>query len=158
VPRITYLEALEMMKSAGKTIPRGEDIDTEGEKLLGELMKQKGYDMYYIIDYPWSAQPFYKMVKDDDEEFTYSFDLDYKGDEMASGGQREHRHDVLVKRMKEKDLDPDNFEFYLKPFKYGMPPHGGWGLGVDRFVQKILNLSNIRETILFPRDRMRLSP
>lgn len=157
VPRITYLEALNLLESKGKTIQRGEDIDTEGEKILGEMIKEKGHEMYYVIDYPWSAQPFYKMVKDD-EEFTHSFDLGYKGDEMASGGQREHRYDVLVKRMEEKGLKPENFEFYLKPFRFGMPPHGGWGLGIERLVQKMLNLPNIRETVIFPRDRMRLSP
>jgi aspartyl-tRNA synthetase len=157
VPRVTYLESLEMLESQGKTIPKGEDIDTEGEKLIGKLMNEKGHDLYYITEYPWSAQPFYKMVKDDNE-FTHSFDLGYKGDEMASGGQREHRYDVLVNRMKEKDLNPDNFEFYLKAFKYGMPPHGGWGLGLDRLAQKMLDLPNIRETVIFPRDRMRLSP
>jgi aspartyl-tRNA synthetase len=157
VPRVTYADALGMLESEGKTIAKGEDIDTEGEKLIGKLMKEKGHDLYFIIEYPWSAQPFYKMVKDDNE-FTHSFDLGYKGDEMASGGQREHRYDVLVKRMKEKGLNPDNFDFYLKPFRYGMPPHGGWGLGVERVIQKMLDLPNIRETVLFPRDRARLSP
>src|SRR2546425_12801593 len=77
---------------------------------------------------------------------------------MASGGQREHRYDVLLARMKEKGLNPENFEFYLKAFRYGMPPHGGWGFGLDRFVQKLLDLPNIREAILFPRDRARLVP
>jgi aspartyl-tRNA synthetase len=157
VPRLTYSDALSMLESEGKTIPKGEDIDTEGEKHIGKLMNEKGHDLYFIIEYPWSAQPFYKMVKDDNE-FTHSFDLGYKGDEMASGGQREHRYDVLVNRMKEKDLNPDNFDFYLKPFRYGMPPHGGWGLGLERIIQKMLDLPNIRETVLFPRDRARLSP
>src|SRR5439155_360270 len=83
---------------------------------------------------------------------------EYKGDEMASGGQREHRYDVLLARMKEKGLNPENFEFYLKAFRYGMQPHGGWGFGLDRFVQKLLDLPNIREAILFPRDRVRLVP
>ena len=77
---------------------------------------------------------------------------------MASGGQREHRYDVLLARMKDKGLNPENFEFYLKAFRYGMPPHGGWGFGLDRFVQKLLDLPNIREAILFPRDRVRLVP
>jgi aspartyl-tRNA synthetase len=157
IPRVTYSDALGMMESEGKTIPKGDDIDTEGEKIIGKLMNEKGHDLYFIIEYPWSAQPFYKMVKDDNE-YTHSFDLGYKGDEMASGGQREHRFDVLVKRMKEKDLNPDNFDFYLKPFRYGMPPHGGWGLGLERIIQKMLDMPNIRETVLFPRDRARLSP
>jgi aspartyl-tRNA synthetase len=157
VPRITYLDALEKLESMEKSIVKGEDIDTEGEKLIGQLMAEKGHDLYYIIEYPWSAQPFYKMVKDDNE-YTHSFDLGYKGDEMASGGQREHRYDVLVSRMTEKGLKPEDFDFYLKAFKFGMPPHGGWGLGVERIIQKMLNLPNVRETVIFPRDRMRLSP
>jgi len=98
------------------------------------------------------------MRKDDDPQRSHSFDLEYKGDEMASGGQREHRVEALVARMKDKGLDPASFEFYLKAFRYGMPPHGGWGFGVDRFVQKLLDLPNIREAILFPRDRNRLVP
>ena len=88
----------------------------------------------------------------------HPIDIEYKGDEMASGGQREHRHDALVARMKDKGLNPESFEFYLKAFRYGMPPHGGWGFGLDRFVQKLLDLPNIREAILFPRDRTRLVP
>ncbi len=98
------------------------------------------------------------MAKADKPEYSHSFDLEFKGDEMASGGQREHRYDRLVARMKGMGLDPESFEFYLKAFRYGMPPHGGWGLGVDRLVQKTLNLPNIREAILFPRDRTRLVP
>ena len=98
------------------------------------------------------------MSKPDDPAASFSFDLEYKGDEMASGGQREHRYDVLVGKMREKGLAPEGFEFYLKAFRYGMPPHGGWGFGVDRFVQKLLDLPNIREAILFPRDRARLVP
>jgi aspartyl-tRNA synthetase len=90
--------------------------------------------------------------------YSYSFDLDYKGQEMASGGQREHRHDRLTARMQKKGLDPSAFDFYLKAFAYGMPPHGGWGFGVERFVVKMLSQQNIREAILFPRDRNRLVP
>jgi aspartyl-tRNA synthetase len=98
------------------------------------------------------------MAKPDDPEYSLSFDLEFKGDEMASGGQREHRYPVLIENMKKRGLDPAGFEFYLSPFRYGMPPHGGWGLGLDRLVQKLLNLPNVREAILFPRDRNRLSP
>lgn len=158
VPRITYLEAIGLLKVRGKSIKMGEDIDTEAEKLLGEIMYEKGCELYYIIEYPTTIKPFYIMAKDDEPKYSYSFDLDYKGQEIASGGQREHRYEILVNRMKELNLNLESFEFYLKAFRYGMPPHGGWGLGIDRLIQKILNLSNIRETILFPRDRVRLEP
>jgi aspartyl-tRNA synthetase len=154
-PRLKYTDVLTMLDSAGKHVRFGEDIDTDSEKLLGQLMVEKGYDLYYIVEYPSSIKPFYIMVDDD---ISYSFDLDYKGMEIASGGQREHRYDRLVERMRAMNLNVKNFESYLNAFKYGMPPHGGFGFGIERFLQKFLNLQNIRETILFPRDRYRLVP
>src|SRR2546426_12817109 len=98
------------------------------------------------------------MPKAEEPEYSYSFDLEYKGDEMASGGQREHRYDHLVAKIKAKGLNPENFEFYLKAFRYGMPPHGGWGFGLERFVQKLLDLPNIPEAILLPHCRVPLVP
>ena len=113
--------------------------------------------MYWIVEYPEEAKPFYIMEKEG-TPYSYSFDLDYKGQEISSGGQREHRYNVLVDRISKKGLNPDDFNFYLDAFKYGMPPHGGWGIGVERLVQKMLSLPNVREAILFPRDRVRLVP
>ena len=156
--RVPYSEALEILRGRGKRLRDGDDIDTEGEKALGQEMGREGHELYFITEYPTAIKPFYVMAKEDEPEYSLSFDLEYKGDEMASGGQREHRYDVLLARMKEKGLNPENFEFYLKAFRYGMPPHGGWGFGLDRFVQKLLDLPNIREAILFPRDRARLVP
>ena len=156
-PIISYEKAIGMVQGAGFKIELGEDLGTEGEKLLGDLMAQDGYEMYWIAEYPEAAKPFYIMEKDG-TPYSYSFDLDYKGQEISSGGQREHRYDRLVQRMEKMGLDPKSFEFYLNAFAYGMPSHGGWGLGVERMVQKMLGLNNIRETILFPRDRNRLVP
>ena len=156
-PMIEYKDAVEMVAAEGVRIKLGDDLGTEGEKILGDLMSQKGYDMYFISEYPEEAKPFYIMEKDG-TPFSYSFDLDYKGQEITSGGQREHRYDMLISRVQKKGLDPKDFGFYLSSFKYGMPPHGGWGLGVERFVQKMLSLPNVREAILFPRDRNRLVP
>ena len=156
--RVPYAEALELLRSSGRRVRDGDDIDTEGEKALGRVLADEGHEAYFLTDYPTAIKPFYVMAKPDDPEYSLSFDLEYKGDEMASGGQREHRVDVLTDRMKAKGLDPASFEFYLKAFRYGMPPHGGWGFGIDRFVQKLLDLPNIREAILFPRDRNRLVP
>jgi nondiscriminating aspartyl-tRNA synthetase len=156
--RVPYPEALEILRNRGKRVRDGEDIDTEGEKVLGTALAEEGHELYFLTEYPSSIKPFYVMSKPDDPESSFSFDLEYKGDEMASGGQREHRYEVLLGKMKEKGLDPRGFEFYLKAFRYGMPPHGGWGFGIDRFVQKLLDLPNIREAILFPRDRARLVP
>ena len=156
--RLPYPEALEILRGQGKRFRDGDDIDTEGEKLLGKALAEQGDELFFIMEYPSAIKPFYVMTKEDEPEYSRSFDLEYKGDEMASGGQREHRYDALVARMKEKGLNPESFEFYLKAFRYGMPPHGGWGFGLDRFVQKLLDLPNIREAILFPRDRGRLVP
>lgn len=156
-PVIEYQEAVEILQGTGMRLELGEDLGTEGEKVLGEVMRDKGYDMYWIVEYPEESKPFYIMEKDG-TPYSHSFDLDYRGQEISSGGQREHRYDRLVARMRRKGLDPESFRFYLDAFRFGMPPHGGWGLGVERMLQKMLNLSNIRETILFPRDRVRLVP
>ncbi len=156
--RLPYDEALEILRNRGKHVRDRDDIDTEGEKVLGAAMGQEGHALYFLTEYPAAIKPFYIMAKPDDPEASFSFDLEYKGDEMASGGQREHRYDVLVANLKAKGIDPAGFEFYLKAFRYGMPPHGGWGFGIDRFVQKLLDLPNVREAILFPRDRTRLVP
>jgi nondiscriminating aspartyl-tRNA synthetase len=158
LPRLTYSEAIDILNEHGKRVRDGDDIDTEGEKIVGRAMSEKGHDLFFLTEYPTAIKPFYVMAKPDEPEYSWSFDLEFKGDEMASGGQREHRHPVLLERIKEKGLDPAKFEFYLSPFRYGMPPHGGWGLGMDRLVQKVLDLPNIREAILFPRDRNRLVP
>jgi aspartyl-tRNA synthetase len=156
--RVAYGEALEILRGEGRKIRDGDDIDTESEKLLGQRLAKEGHEVYFLTGYPATIKPFYVMSDPKDSDSTYSFDLEYKGDEMASGGQREHRYEPLVERMKAKGLKVENFDFYLKAFRYGMPPHGGWGFGVDRFVQKLLDLPNIREAILFPRDRTRLVP
>jgi len=156
-PVLTYLEVLDKLSSEGKEIEEGDDIDTEGERILGEIMVSEGKEMYWIVEYPEASKPFYIMEKKD-SPLSHSFDLDYMGQEISSGGQREHRYEELMSRMRKKGLRPETFEFYLNAFAYGMPPHGGWGLGVERFVQMLLHLPNIREAILFPRDRNRLVP
>lgn len=156
-PELTYSECLEMLDAAGMHLEEGEDLGTEAERLIGEIMAERGHDLYFIVDYPEEAKPFYIMEKDG-TPYSHSFDLDYRGQEISSGGQREHRYDRLVERMGKKDLDIGDFDAYLDAFRYGMPPHGGWGIGLDRLLVKMLDLPNIREAILFPRDLSRLSP
>lgn len=156
-PRLTYSECLDIVRENGLALKDGDDLGTEGEKIIGDYMGAKGFDLYFICEYPEEAKPFYIMEKDG-TPFSYSFDLDYKGQEISSGGQREHRIDRLTKRMKKKGLDPEDFEFYLEAFRFGMPSHGGWGIGTERLLVKMLDLPNIREAILFPRDLSRLSP
>ena len=160
-PKVKYKEAVEIVRAEGTSIELGEDLGTEGEKALGTYMKrEKKADLYFITEFPTSLKKgtFYAKRFDEDPETTGYFDLDYKGQEIVSGGQREHRYDVLVEQMRENDFNLDSFEFYLKAFKFGMPPHGGFGFGVERFVQKMLDLPNIREAVLYPRDRSRLVP
>jgi len=150
-PRITYSKAIELL---GKK--QGEEIGTEDEKKLGGLMKQKGNDFFFITNFSEKEKPFYIMESGDG--FSFSFDLEQDGQELTSGGQREHNYEKLVKRMKKKSLNPDNFKDYLEAFKFGMPPHGGFGFGVDRLIQKMLGINNIREVVLHPRDLKRIKP
>lgn len=156
-PILTYSECLKMVQDGGIPLKEGDDLGTEGEKIVGDIMAAKGVELYFIAEYPEEAKPFYIMEKDG-TPYSFSFDLDYKGQEITSGGQREHRYDRLVARMEKKGLNPEDFAFYLDAFKYGMPPHGGWGMGIERLLVKMLDLGNIREAILFPRDPARLSP
>ena len=156
-PILTYTECLKMVVERGLPLKDGDDLGTEGEKIVGDIMSERGNDMYFIVEYPEEAKPFYIMEKDGTDR-SFSFDLDYKGQEISSGGQREHRYPELLRRMEKKGLDTKDFDSYLDAFRYGMPPHGGWGIGVDRVVTKILDLPNVREAILFPRDIGRLTP
>lgn len=156
-PILTYAECLDMVRKAGLALKDGDDLGTEGEKIVGDIMAEKGIELYFIAEYPEEAKPFYIMEKDG-TPYSYSFDLDYKGQEISSGGQREHRYDKLVERIEKKGLNPEDFTFYTDAFKYGMPPHGGWGIGLDRLIVKMLDLPNVREGILFPRDMSRLLP
>ncbi len=137
----------------------GCSMTAEEEELLGEAVRREyGSDLVVVTEYPWSDRPFYTMRLPEDLSKTRSFDIILRGLEVASGSQREHRYDVLVAQLKEKGLDPSSFKFYLDHFKYGMPPHGGAGIGLERLVKQILGLRNIREAVLAPRDPERLTP
>lgn len=158
IPRVDYTEAITMLQKAGSKIKKGEDIGMEDEKLLGELVKKKyKSDAYFLQKFSWKLDvcKFYSMREGD---FGRVADLEYKGQELFTGAQREHRIEMLKKQIKEKGLREKDFEYYMEPFKYGVPPHGGFGLGLDRLTQFILNLPNIREAVLFPRDPERLAP
>ncbi|WP_088335852.1 aspartate--tRNA(Asn) ligase [Methanopyrus sp. KOL6] len=150
--RITYEEALNLLSDHGIEVEWGEDLPTEAERKLGEIFEEP----FFITEWPKEIRPFYTMAKDD--EVTTAFDLMYKGLELASGAQREHRYDMLVRQIEEQGLNPADFKYYLESFKYGMPPHGGWGLGLERTLMTITDAENIREVTLFPRDRKRLHP
>jgi len=152
--RLKYDEALEIAKNKGEDIPWGEDLSTAALKKIGEEME----GFYYIVDWPTESKPFYAMPYKENPEISKSFDLMKGWLELASGAQRVHKYDLLVERIKQCDLNPESFGFYLECFKYGMPPHAGWGLGAERLIMSMLELKNIREAVLFPRDRHRLIP
>ncbi len=160
IPHFKLSEIKEIIaKEYGHKVPDDTDIDPEGERLSGRYAKEKfNSDFVFITNYPWKYRPFYTMPSRENPEETYGFDLFYKGLEMASGGQRIHDYDELVENMKKKGISPKGMEFYVNTFKFGMPPHGGWGLGSERLIQQLLGLSSVKEAILFPRDVKRLSP
>jgi aspartyl-tRNA synthetase len=155
-PRVRYDDAVSKVQQRGSSIQWGSDLSTEDEKILGEIMKAEGIDFYFITKYPLASKPFYTMP--DGEKLSRGFDLECKGVEVSSGSQRIHDVALLQERLKACSLDPEDFEAYLKAFRYGMPPHGGFGFGIERFLMELLDLNNIRECILFPRDRTRLTP
>lgn len=153
--RITYTEALELAQGRpGIEMKWGDDLDTETERFLGETIGEH----YFLTDWPSSIKPYYTLPYEDKPEVCRGFDLMHPRMELASGAQRVHDYNLLVERIKEKCLDPAGFEFYLKAFRYGMPPHAGWGLGLSRLVMTMLKLENIRDAVIFPRDRRRLVP
>jgi aspartyl-tRNA synthetase len=156
-PRLTYEEAIERINATGELDEQlvwGDDLPTEGEKALGDDVG--GH--YFITNWPSEIKPFYIKDEDDDPELSTGFDLMHPRLELVSGGQREHRYEQLIQGFEQQGLDPDAFEYYTKMFKYGMPPHAGWGLGGERLIMTMLDLPNIREAVIFPRDRQRLSP
>lgn len=157
-PRIKFEKAREILEEEYDHVPEDpEDLDTKGEKLLGEYFEEKGHPAFFVIGYP--GEKFYYMeAREGDEYQSRRFDLIYKGLELASGGQREHDLERLEAGMKRDGVDPEDVSFYLESFKFGMPPHGGYGLGLDRLVRKIADLENVKEAILFPRDPNRLTP
>jgi nondiscriminating aspartyl-tRNA synthetase len=159
-PRMPIRKAYEILESEyGKRISYGEDLDPEGEKLLGSYVREKyNSDLVFVIDYPWRVRPFYAMRKDDEPEWTYSFDLLFRGLEVVTGGQREHRYERLRENLKDKGLKEEEFQYYLEFFKHGAPPHGGAGMGLERITMQILGLQNIREARLLPRDTERITP
>ncbi|MFH1674687.1 MAG: aspartate--tRNA(Asn) ligase [Pseudomonadota bacterium] len=159
-PRIKMAEAMEILKSQGYTnIGPKSDLDPEGERLICKYTKEKyNSDFVFVIDYPKEVRPFYHMRYDRDPEITKSFDLLWKGLELTTGAQREHRYEILKNQVLEKKLKTEPLQFYLDFFKYGCPPHGGYGFGLTRMLMILLNLKNVREVTYLYRGPNRLSP
>ena len=158
IPSIKFIDAIKMLRgdnAAGKKF----DLDPEDEVNLGKYAKEKyNSDFIFVTHFPSSKPPFYAMNSREDPKEAYKFDLLFRGLEITSGGQRIHDYDEQVAKMKSQGLDPADFKSYLDAHKYGLPPHGGLGIGLERLLMKLLNKSNIRETSMFPRDINRLIP
>ncbi|QQR92469.1 MAG: aspartate--tRNA(Asn) ligase [Candidatus Iainarchaeum archaeon] len=158
-PRVSLHELRKVLAAKGKIIPEDDDPDAAAEIMIGEYIKEKyHHDFVFALDYPFTKRPFYHMRPADDPSVTKSFDLIYRGVEIGTGAQREHRVDVLRQQCELKGLDLDKLPAYRDIFRYGAPPHGGIGLGMDRIVNLMLELGNVREGIPLPRDPDRLTP
>jgi nondiscriminating aspartyl-tRNA synthetase len=159
-PRITMAEAQEILRGKGWD-PEGvkEDLDPEGERgVAAHTKEQTGHEFVFITHYPTGIRPFYHMRPADRPDLTLSFDLLWKGLEITTGAQREHRYDVLVKQAAEKGMSTEPLQDYLNAFRYGCPPHGGLGMGLGRVLMVMLGLDSIREATFLFRGPNRLTP
>jgi len=152
--RLTYEQVLEDLKERGVNIPWGEDVPTDAFRVLGKLYPF----FYFITDWPTHAKAFYIKPREDKPEICEGFDLMWRYIELVSGGTRIAQKNQLVQRLKEKGLNPESFRSHLQAYDYGMPPHAGWGLGLERLTMILTGNKNIREVTLYPRDRVRLTP
>ncbi len=160
-PRLTMAEAYEILKNQGYKLPpeRKGDLDPGAERALGNYVKEKyDNDYVFVTDWPLTVRPFYHMVHDDRPNITKSFDLLGRGLEVTTGAQREHRYEILKTQALAKGLTTGPIETYLNYFRYGCPPHGGFGLGLSRLLMIMLNLPNIREAVYLFRGPNRLTP
>ncbi|SIO08612.1 aspartate--tRNA(Asn) ligase [Agromyces cerinus] len=159
-PRIPLAEAKQIVADRGYVIPRADDdMDPEGERQISAYVKEAfGHDFVFLTDYASSIRPFYHMRHEGDPSLTNSYDLIYNGVEISTGAQREHRIDVLIEQARDKGMDPEELEFYLDFFRYGVPPHGGFGMGLARVLMLMLEEHSIRETTYLFRGPTRLQP
>lgn len=159
IPRITFQEAQEIYyKETGIDERNEPDLSPAAERELCKYAREKhGIDLIFITDWKREKRPFYAFPKEDDPELTNTFDLLCAGTEITSGGQRRHTYESMLEGIREKQMHPENFEDYLTIFKYGMPPHGGFGMGLERLTMTLLGLKNIREASLFPSDPKRIA-
>jgi aspartyl-tRNA synthetase len=152
--RLTYSEILEKLKRENMEIPWGEDIPTPAFRTVGKLYPY----FYFIVDWPTKAKAFYIKPRDDNPEISEGFDLMWRWLELVSGGTRIASKELLVKRLKDSGLNSESFKHHLQAFDYGMPPHAGWAIGLERLTMMLTGKKNIREVTLYPRDKFRLTP
>lgn len=158
IPRMTLREAQKLItKETGKDCTQEPDLEPEHERWLCAYANEKlGSEFIFITNFPTAKRPFYTYRDEKDPSYTKGFDLLFRGVEITTGAQRIHNYDDLVASIKEKKLNPEKFSYYLQAFKYGLPPHGGFGLGLERLTAKLLGIENVKEAALFPRDINRI--
>ena len=152
--RITYTQVIDELKKLGEKIEFGDDLLDSHLRIIGK--NHPGF--YFLTDWPMKLKPFYIREKDEDPKLSRSFDLQFGYLELSSGGTRLHNTDILKARLKEQGLDPAQFADHIQTFDWGMPPHSGWGMGLDRLMTTLIGIDNVREVVLYPRDPDRLSP
>jgi nondiscriminating aspartyl-tRNA synthetase len=158
-PVLEFPEVYTILESKGKFIAPGDDLDREAEGMIWEYVQEKyNCEFYFVNRFPFAEKPFYVMRDDNDKDYARSTDMYFKGVELSSGGQREHRYEKIMENLKEKNANESEVEWFTKFFKYGVPPHGGFAIGIERITQTLLNIENIRDCVLFPRDPERLVP
>jgi nondiscriminating aspartyl-tRNA synthetase len=159
-PRVTLAEARERLAESGHELPAGgSDLDPAGERALSALvLEREGHEFTFVTDYPTTVRPFYHMRHEHDPGLTKSFDLLWRGIELTTGAQREHRHEQLLAQAKDKGVDPGPISYYLDFFRYGAPPHGGFGFGLTRLLMQMLGQDNVREVTFLYRGPHRLTP
>jgi aspartyl-tRNA synthetase len=147
------------VKARGHEIVRGGDMDPEGERqIAAHVAEEFGHEFVFLTDYPATVRPFYHMRHEDDPTLTKSYDLIWRGTEITTGAQREHRLEQLISQVKDKGLEPEGLQTYLDFFKYGAPSHGGFGMGLIRVLMLLLHQPNIREVGYLFRGPNRLEP
>ncbi|MEK7609709.1 MAG: aspartate--tRNA(Asn) ligase [Patescibacteria group bacterium] len=158
IPQMTLREAQKLItKETGKDCTKEPDLEPEHERWLCAYSAEKfGSDFIFITNFPTAKRPFYTYRDEKDPTYTKGADLLFRGVEITTLAQRIHKYDDLIASMKDKKLNPEKFSYYLQAFKYGLPPHGGFGLGLERLTAKLLNIDNVKEAALFPRDLNRI--
>jgi len=160
IPHVRFAEAKQLVSEKyNRKIRNPFDLEPEEEVLIGRYFKEEyDSDFVFVTHYPSKKRPFYAMDDPENTSVTLSFDLLYKGLEITTGGQRIHDYQMILEKMEKRGMDPEDIKDYLMIFKYGMPPHGGLGIGLERLTMRLLDEQNVRETSLFPRDVTRLEP
>ncbi len=155
IPRISYVDAIKILQGKGMDIKFGDDLSTPEQRVLASVLDTQ---LYFITEFPTRIRAFYTKPKDDDAEISESFDLVWRFLELASGSSRIYRKEQLIEALRSRGLNVENFQFFIKWFDYGMPPHAGWGLGFSRLMMMLTNRGSVKEVTLFPRDKKRLTP